>query len=68
MVWFSVVRVTSTMPLPSLRRTKKWDVLKSSPSGLVTLQEGVEESIQGLDVDDLLRVDAQGSNFFFQHQ
>jgi hypothetical protein len=25
----------------------------------------VDESIQGLDVDDLLRVDAQGSNFLF---
>ena len=37
--------------------TKKWEVFKSSPSGLVTLQEGVEESIQDLDVDDLLRVD-----------
>ncbi|MDQ3006490.1 MAG: SH3 domain-containing protein [Chloroflexota bacterium] len=46
-------------------RTKKWFALKSSPSGLEILQEGVEESIQDLDVDDLLRVDAQGSNFFF---
>ena len=46
--------------------TKKWEVFKSSPSGFVTLQEGVEESIQGLDVDDLLRVDAQGSNFLFR--
>ncbi|MCI0549553.1 MAG: SH3 domain-containing protein, partial [Anaerolineae bacterium] len=45
--------------------TKKWEVFKSSPSGFVTLDEGVEESIQGLDVDDLLRVDAQDSNFLF---
>jgi hypothetical protein len=40
-------------------------VLKSSPSGLETLQEGTEESIHDLDVDDVLRVDAQGPNFFF---
>ena len=46
-------------------RTKKWYVLKSSPSGLVTLQDGIEESMHDLDVDDLLRVDAQGPNFFF---
>src|SRR5688572_21673623 len=46
-------------------RTKKWFALKSSPSGLEILQEGVEESIQDLDVDDLLRVDAQGPNLFF---
>jgi len=45
--------------------TKKWEVFKSSPSGIVPLTEGVEESIQGLDVNDLLRVDAQGSNFLF---
>jgi hypothetical protein len=45
--------------------TKKWEVFKSSPSGIVPLTEGVEESIQGLDVDDLLRVDAQGSSFLF---
>ena len=47
-------------------RTKKWYVLKSSPNELVTLKDGVEESIQGLnDMADLLRVDAMGSNFFF---
>ncbi len=46
-------------------RTKKWFVLKSSPSGLETLQEGTEDSIHEQDVDDTLRVDAQGSNFFF---
>src|SRR5688572_6129053 len=45
--------------------TKQWEVFKSSPSGFVTLLEGVEEGIQGLDVDDLLRVDTQGSNFLF---
>ncbi|HVF24971.1 MAG TPA: SH3 domain-containing protein [Anaerolineales bacterium] len=46
-------------------RTKKWFALKSSPSGLEVLQEGVAESIQDLDLNDLLRVDAQGSNLFF---
>ena len=45
--------------------TKKWEVFKSSPSGIIPLTEGVEESIQGMDVNDLLRVDAQGSNFLF---
>jgi len=45
--------------------TKKWDVFKRSSSGTVPLKDGVEESIQGLDVDDLLRVDAQGSHFLF---
>lgn len=47
------------------QRTKKWYVLKSSPNELVTLQEGTEASINDVDVDDLLRVDAQGPNFFF---
>ncbi|HUE98930.1 MAG TPA: SH3 domain-containing protein, partial [Anaerolineales bacterium] len=46
-------------------RTKKWYVLKSSPSGLVVLTEGTNENIHDLDVDDALRVDAQGSNFLF---
>jgi len=45
--------------------TKQWEVLKSSPSGITILDEGVDESIHDLDVDDLLRVDAQGSNFSF---
>ena len=45
--------------------TKVWEVLKSSPSGVSVLQEGVDESIHDLDVDDLLRVDAQGPNFLF---
>lgn len=47
------------------QRTKKWYILKSSPNQLETLQEGTDESIQDLDIDDLLRVDAQGPNFFF---
>jgi hypothetical protein len=45
--------------------TKKWEVFKSSPSGLVPLKEGVEQNIHDLDVDDLLRVDASGSDFSF---
>jgi hypothetical protein len=35
------------------------------PQKLITLQEGTEDSIHNVDVGDLLRVDAQGSNFFF---
>ena len=46
-------------------RSKKWFVLKSSPSGLSVLNEGIDEAIHDLDVDDTLRVDAQGSNFTF---
>lgn len=46
-------------------RSKKWYVLKSSPSGLKTLQEGEDPTIHELDAADLLRVDAQGSNFLF---
>ncbi|MEO7841052.1 MAG: SH3 domain-containing protein, partial [Anaerolineales bacterium] len=45
-------------------RTKKWTVLKSSSSALTVLKEGTEESIRGLDAEDILRVDAQGSDFF----
>jgi hypothetical protein len=46
-------------------RTKNWSVLKSSPNGLETLAEGTDENIHELDVDDALRVDAQGPNFLF---
>jgi hypothetical protein len=46
-------------------RTKKWSVLKSSPSGFEVLQEGSDESIHNLDEEDFLRVDAQGPNFLF---
>ncbi len=45
--------------------TKKWFVLKSSPNALIVLAEGTEESIHNLDSEDILRVDAQGSNFSF---
>jgi len=46
-------------------RTKKWFVLKSSPSGITVLSEGTQENIHDLDNDDSLRVDAQGPNFLF---
>jgi hypothetical protein len=46
-------------------RTKQWSVLKSSSSGLETLAEGTEAGIHDIDVDDTLRVDAQGSSFLF---
>ena len=46
-------------------RTKKWFVLKNSPSELTVLAEGTDQNIHELDQDDSLRVDAQGSNFVF---
>jgi hypothetical protein len=46
-------------------RAKKWFALKSSPSGLTVLSEGTADTIHDLDVDDVLRVDAQGPNFLF---
>ena len=46
-------------------RTKTWYVLKSSSNALEVLKEGTDDSIQGLDVADTLRVDAKGSTFFF---
>ena len=46
-------------------RTKKWFVLKNSPSALTVLAEGTDDNIHELDNDDTLRVDAQGSNFLF---
>jgi hypothetical protein len=46
--------------------TKTWSVLKSSPSGVkVLLDEGTEDSIQGLEGADTLRVDAEGPDFTF---
>jgi hypothetical protein len=47
------------------QRTKKWYVLKSTPNALTILAEGADESINDPDVEDVLRVDAQGSNFTF---
>jgi hypothetical protein len=46
-------------------RTKKWFVLKSSSNALEVLAEGSDESIHDLDSADVLRVDAQGSDFAF---
>ncbi len=46
-------------------RTKKWYVLKNSPSELTVLTEGTDDNINDLDTDDTLRVDAQGSSFVF---
>jgi hypothetical protein len=46
-------------------RTQRWYVLKSSPTALEVLKEGSDESIQGLEKEDTLRVDATGSTFFF---
>jgi hypothetical protein len=46
-------------------RTKKWYVLKSTPNALIVLSEGSEEGIHDLDGEDILRVDAQGSDFSF---
>jgi len=46
-------------------RTKTWYVLKSSPTGLAVLKQGTNDSIQGLQADDILRVDAKGSDFIF---
>ena len=47
------------------QRSKKWYFLKSSSTGLEVLKEGTDGSIHDLDVDDVLRVDAQGPSFFF---
>src|SRR5215217_8804040 len=46
-------------------RTKKWFVLKSSPSGITVLTAGTADSLHDPDNDDILRVDAQGPNFLF---
>ena len=45
-------------------RTKTWYLLKSSSSALEVLKEGTDDSIQGLEAADVLRVDAKGSTFF----
>jgi hypothetical protein len=45
--------------------TKTWSVLKSSPSGVKLLNEGTEDSIQGLEGANTLRVDAKGPDFTF---
>jgi len=47
------------------QRAKEWYVLKSTPFELVVLAEGTDEDIHDADEGDVLRVDAQGSNFSF---
>ncbi|HQX17803.1 MAG TPA: SH3 domain-containing protein [Anaerolineales bacterium] len=47
------------------QRAKKWYVLKSSPTALTVLAEGTDEGIHDPDVEDVLRVDAQGASFTF---
>jgi len=47
------------------QRAKKWFVLKSTPTELVVLAEGMDEDIHDPDEGDVLRVDAQGANFSF---
>jgi hypothetical protein len=47
------------------QRSKKWFILKSTPNKLITLAEGTDEQINNADVVDVLRVDAQGSDFSF---
>jgi hypothetical protein len=47
------------------QRGKKWYVLKSTPNALTVLAEGVDEGIHDPDVEDVLRVDAQGSSLTF---
>jgi len=46
-------------------KTQSWWVLKSSPTGLEVLKEGEHNSIQGLGAKDTLRLDAEGSDFYF---
>jgi formylglycine-generating enzyme required for sulfatase activity/tRNA A-37 threonylcarbamoyl transferase component Bud32 len=46
-------------------RTQTWRVFKSSQAGLAVLAEGPDDSIQGLNASDKLRVDAAGPDFTF---
>jgi hypothetical protein len=46
-------------------RTKTWYVLKSNPNGLQVLGQGTQDSIQGLQAPDTLRVNAQGPAMAF---
>jgi hypothetical protein len=45
--------------------TKRWTVLKNSPSEQLVMAEGTDDSIQGLEATDKLRVDARGEDLFF---
>lgn len=46
-------------------KSQSWWVLKSSPTGLEVIKQGSHNSIQGLDAKDKLRLDAEGSDFYF---
>ncbi len=46
-------------------RSQQWTVIKSSPDGLEQLQAGSDSSLQGLETENTLRVDAKGTSFFF---
>ena len=46
-------------------RSQEWAVLKSSPEGLVTLEEGTSTAIRDPEEEGELRVDARGASFFF---
>jgi hypothetical protein len=46
-------------------RSQKWAVLKSSPDGLVTLEEGASPAILKPEEEGSLRVDVRGASFFF---
>jgi hypothetical protein len=45
--------------------TKQWTVLKNSPSEQQVKAEGTDDTIQGLETPDQLRIDAQGEDFTF---
>ena len=45
-------------------RSKKWYVLKSSPTALEVLKEGADDSLQGPEVENTLRVDVKGQTFY----
>jgi len=44
-------------------RAQKWMMLKSTPSSSTTLAQGTDTSLHAADINDVLRVDAQGSTF-----
>ncbi|MBC7875807.1 MAG: SH3 domain-containing protein [Anaerolineales bacterium] len=45
-------------------RSKAWYLLKSTPNELVVIAEGTDNTLHDADIDDVLRVDAQGPTFF----
>jgi hypothetical protein len=66
MDWWFAGRASKYYGFTISPHTKRWSVLKSSPSGVkLLLYEGTEDSIQGLEGADTLRVDAKGPDFTF---